>query len=133
MLDQRSFGRTKVCAAVSFQNEEEARRAISTFDNSTFMGVRIRVRFNRERSPSSSSQPKPPVSDEVKLSAQEVRAAVHSITGNSITGMTAAPMKIPREEEVNVGKKFGGPLVVNGSCVGMKAGRGEEDKQKYEG
>lgn len=131
VLDQRSFNRTKVCAAVSFHTEDEARNAIAALDNTTFMGVKIRVRFNRERSPSSSSQPKP--SAPIKLSAPEFRPSVHPSTDKDINGITVAPVEFSYEDNTDLRKRCGGPLVVNGSCVNMKAGRGEEDKPECEG
>ncbi|EER29376.1 RNA recognition motif containing protein [Coccidioides posadasii C735 delta SOWgp] len=132
VLDQRSFGRTKVCATVSFQDEEVAKAAISMFDNSTFMGSRIRVRFNRERSPSSGSQPKQPSSDE-KSASHEHKTAEAGLDSDKPHAATATSLGGLKGEQACPEKKCGGPLVVNGSCVGMKAGRGKEEKRDYEG
>ncbi|WEW58770.1 hypothetical protein PRK78_004238 [Emydomyces testavorans] len=131
ILEQRPFGRTKVSAAIDFQNQEEAKRAIAMFDGSTFMGSRIRVRFNRERSRSSSSQPK-----------QAAFAGSRVVQEANTTEMTGAYDRLDttavgsgglKQEETNLGKRRGEPLVVNGSCLGMKTGQGAEEKRDYEG
>ncbi|EEP81875.1 predicted protein [Uncinocarpus reesii 1704] len=133
IVDQRSFGRTKVCATLSLQNEEEAKLAISMFDNSTFMGSRIRVRFNRERSGSGSSQPKQAPLDASKVGEGLKATAADTASSHDKPETADECLGGSRGEETGPGKKRGEPLVVNGSCVGMKAGRGNEEKRDYEG
>ncbi|KAI2083963.1 hypothetical protein LOZ36_005254 [Ophidiomyces ophidiicola] len=122
VLDQRSFGRAKFCATVSFRSEEEARGAISMFDSSVFMGSRIKVRFNRERSGSYSSQSRQaaPV-DDTRVPRQSQTPELVSSPDSIDTA--AVELVSPSDEELSPGTRSSEPLVVNGSSSGMRTGR----------
>ncbi|KAK2737038.1 hypothetical protein FQN57_000487 [Myotisia sp. PD_48] len=49
VIERKVGGATRTCANVTFRTKDEAKHAIFYFDNSLFRGVRIRVRFDRER------------------------------------------------------------------------------------
>jgi RNA recognition motif-containing protein len=132
-------GRPRIFATATFQTKEEAKRAIALFDNSIFRGAKIRVRFDRDfgvAGPSGSAArttPSPTI-----YSKPDTHSATPAMKESS-----PLPVRMPTENPVTTGPKAAegsspgrntaGPLVVNGSSVGLKAGRSKLDGFGYEG
>lgn len=146
-------GRVRTFAAATFQTVQEAKQAIASLDNSLFRGAKIRVRFDREAggtgssgsstatktaSTASSGSPPTPTRSGDNMTAK--RGSTASIgengernTERSKMSSTEADGPKNTRDSPSLGKNNSEPLVVNGSCVGLKAGRTNVDMVCNEG
>ncbi|OAX84676.1 hypothetical protein ACJ72_00942 [Emergomyces africanus] len=155
--DRKEGGRhPRAYATATYRTKEEARRAVSLFDNSYFKGFRIRVRFDRDNggnsngvagngaifSPSRITRNKD-VDENGNGGAVEAGAASGGGNGDDVKAATT-PISTnlksptlssdlsPRSSEADSPNRSE-PLVVNGSRVGLKAGRSSGEKVGCEG
>jgi RNA recognition motif-containing protein len=132
-------GRPRIFATATFQTKEEAKRAIALFDNSIFRGAKIRMRFDRDfgvagpsgsaarTTPSPTIYSKSDTHSPTPAMKESSTPPLRPQTENLVTtGAKAAESSSP-------GRNTAGPLVVNGSSVGLKAGRSKVDGFGYEG
>lgn len=162
--DRKGGGRRpRAYATATFRTKEEARRAVTLFDNSYFKGSRIRVRFDRDNGGSSSgtgngADGKSNGNGAVFSPSRIARnrntnenengngSGVETIgngNGNGVKAV-AAPISTdlksptvstnlsPRSSEADSPRRSE-PLVVNGSRIGLKAGRFSCEKVGCEG
>ncbi|OJD12194.1 hypothetical protein AJ78_07168 [Emergomyces pasteurianus Ep9510] len=147
--DRNGGGRhPRAYATATFRTKEEARRAVTLFDNSYFKGLRIRVRFDRDNGGSSNgavfshsrtARNKNSINENGNGIAVEAGAASGSGNENEVNAVTApistnleSPALSPRSSDADSPKRSE-PLVVNGSRVGLKAGRSSSEKVGCEG
>ncbi|KKZ62204.1 hypothetical protein EMCG_03342 [[Emmonsia] crescens] len=160
--DRKGGGRRpRVYATATFRTKEEARRAVTLLDNSYFKGSRIRVRFDRDNGGSSSgtgngadgnSNGNGAVFSPSRIARNKNTnengngSGVETIGNGSGNGMkaVAAPISTdlksptvstnlsPRSSEADSPRR-NEPLVVNGSRIGLKAGRFSSEKVGCEG
>ena len=117
---------------VTFRTKEEAKRATALFDNSCFRGAKIRVRFGKETRGGAAG---------AAVGCDEECDANGGGTGTKGTSMRTSKScgvvtgKGVRNAIASAGKKIDNcePLVVNGSHVGLKAGRSTRDISGQEG
>ncbi|PGH16074.1 hypothetical protein AJ79_02054 [Helicocarpus griseus UAMH5409] len=150
--------RSRGYATATFRTKEEARRAVTLFDNSYFKGSRIRVRFNRDNGGSSNSTVSngvvaSPFRTTGNKSNNDSRSTLANGSGSRTVTMTVAgnengnnakemmvtptspdpksPIVVtavsPKSNDAESPKRSE-PLVVNGSRVGLKAGRSSGEK-----
>ncbi|ODH19977.1 hypothetical protein ACO22_06028 [Paracoccidioides brasiliensis] len=168
--DRKGGGRrSRGYATATFRTKEEARRAITLFDNTYFKGSRIRVRFDRDNGRScsftgnggsngnanGSGADSPSHVDRNKNMAESgstnergsgsgsgngnrdgnVVKTSSSVTAPSPTdpkSPTVVTSSVPKSSESRSPKRSE-PLVVNGSRVGLRAGRSRGEKVGCEG
>ncbi|EEH11196.1 RNA binding protein [Histoplasma capsulatum G186AR] len=147
--DRKGGGRhPRAYATATFRTKEEARRAVTLFDNAYFKGSRIRVRIDRDNGGGSSGSGNGAVFTPYRLArnknTNESGSRVEAGTGigngnaNDVTAVTASlstdrksptgsTSLSPGSSEADSPKRTE-PLVVNGSRVGLKAGRSSGEK-----
>lgn len=137
-------GRPRIYATATFQTTDEAKEAITQFDNSFFRGSRIRVRFDRDlggaggnggtgtgRTMSTSAVFRESSAKTANTAAPEDTKAAVPRDGVPTTPTT--PRSMTKEGNAKTGQNNGEPLVVNGSCVGLKTGRSNLGMGCHEG
>lgn len=131
-------GRARVYATATLQTTDEAKQAISMFDGSFFGGAKIQVRFDRDfggnkgRGGSGITR----ATNAYSRGASNSNFTTKDAKPWNARGQGATTPTAPRsmsKEGSSLDKNNGEPLVVNGSCVGLKAGRSNLDVVCYEG
>ncbi|PGH23270.1 hypothetical protein AJ80_02686 [Polytolypa hystricis UAMH7299] len=110
--------RSRGYATVVFRTRDEATRAVKLFDNSTFRSANIKVRLARESSNARSPEGRNGINEDMSADRK--------------SSTTTGPESRKSSTDSNASKRSG-PLVVNGSRVGLKAGRSAAEKIDYEG
>lgn len=124
--EDRKPGRRKGYATASFRTAEEAKRAVALFDNTVFMGVRIRVRFDTDGSGDSGEVNGGSDTRRRRSEVERRTSATTSSTATSADNSGSGGKKDDKGKgdgdsasKKNLDKRE--PLVVNGSSVGKKA------------
>ena len=128
----------RIYATATFQTTDEAKQAITRLDNSIFRGARIRVRFDRDFAGSGGyggigTGRTVNTSTTVTESPAKMVASEDTKTLSKGPITPTGPRSMTKEGSTGVSQKKGEPLVVNGSCVGLKTGRSNLDMVCHEG
>jgi hypothetical protein len=130
--DRKAGRRWKGYATVTFRTKEEARRAVALFDNSLFRGAKIRVRFGKETRGGAAGATKGGV-EECDENGNVTGTKGTAIGRPKLGGLATG--KAVKNSVINAGKKIDNcePLVVNGSCIGLRSGRSTQETTGQEG